>query len=111
MAFDYENLPKGGEEISFAGSKATVARIVKIAGGVEVTVQINDDDDETPVSGSYGGFNSADVEEWRKQADKDAEKNEKEAASDAKANAEENKAQAEKAQANKPSAVTKSTVK
>ena len=111
MAIDLENLPKGGEEISFAGGKATIARIVKIAGGVEITVQINDEDDETPVSGSYGGFNSADVEQWRKDADKEAEKADKENASDAKANADENKAQAEKAQANKPSAVTKSTVK
>jgi hypothetical protein len=100
---DFDKLPKGGEEVSIGGYKGVLSRVTKVAGGLEVTVQLNDEDDETPVSGAHGGFNAADVEKWREEAEEEAEDNaDEKAKSDA-----ENKEEANKAQAVKPSAVSK----
>jgi len=93
-----ENLPNGGDEVKIGKHDGIVSRIQKIAGGVEVTVQINDADDETPISGTSGGFNAEDVKKWREEAEKDAEKAD---------DSDNNDAKAEKAQAEKPSAVSK----
>jgi hypothetical protein len=100
---DFDKLPAGGEEVSIGGYKGIVSRVQKIAGGLEVTVQLNDEDDETPISGASGGFSAADVERWREEAEEEAEDADDEEAENAK----QNKEEANKAQAAKPSAVSK----
>lgn len=59
---EFDKLPEGGSEVSVAGYKGIVTRLTKVAGGIEVTVQLNDEDDETPVSG-LGAFSAANVKE------------------------------------------------
>lgn len=74
---DFDKLPKGGEEISVLGYKGILTRATKVAGGLEVTVQLNDEDDETPISG-LGAFSDEEAGEKALEDAKNSEKDEEE---------------------------------
>lgn len=80
--------------------KGVVVRRVKIAGGEEITLQVNDADDETPISGTGGGF-SQETDAEGKRAYEAAQKGD-----ESKVQSTEDK---KEAPAVKPSAVSKST--
>jgi hypothetical protein len=50
MAFD--KLPGNGYKVTVGDYDGEVVKAVKIAGGVEVTIQLNDPDDDRPVGGA-----------------------------------------------------------
>lgn len=139
MSFD--KLPGSGSEVKFEDYEGTVVRVVKIAGGAEVTVQISDPDDDRPVGGgphahleASTAFYSPGVPAEDRLAEEDsvvsksdlkaAKESDKDPANGAPVtnapgehpvtpekevnkDSEDDKADAEKAQAAKPSAVSK----
>lgn len=100
------------DELKTESVSGVVVRRLKIVGGEEITLQVNDENDEQPISGTGGGF-SAETDAEGKRAYAESQKgNEQDAPEQSKGADNEpdpkNTAEAAKTQAAKPSAVTKS---
>lgn len=105
MSFD--KLPENGYSVKVGEYDGEVVKVIKIAGGAEVTVQISDPEDDRPVGGgphthleastAYYSASTPAEDRLVEEGDKPAEKED----------SADNKVEAEKAQAAKPSAASK----